>query len=618
MPATNSTNLDKMKAKAPSISGSLSELDPKRTMRPIEFLKSFQFTDFALNKWDSEQIFNFADVNRDWQLDWGEWGNFVGLYVLPFEACDSDKDNLLNEKEFTKCMKSDPKFQGIKFPSRMKGKEFASLLEAVTSRARPLINLNEYLFIRRLLYWWNSCKSNPEHMSRWAFGCALKTAIGFERKINFKITDDQIFDIGLQADNDYEIQHTFVSFARVAYNFYVFNLLSTWNNSDELEKVQMLRAIREDRFAHNIDEKEVNLWYDLINTNPFKKTSSMNFPTFSFFFWNHRLFNKYQNSKPHHLNEKEVLKMFKDSVAPGAILQAVDRSFSNFNEQEYMEASLSIHRLRPNEWAYFSSFLGIKENESEESQSYFSNTVGELLEERFLTWTLNRRRHEWSALTALSFNKTANVSVNDNVENASNRKVFFTMFSEANNHWSRASMYRAFSLWYLFMSMTPDGRFVIPVTQFVENLMQAYSKSVPPISIEQRENYHIYKTLSRDISIDVLTFLAIENYRYTLKWITRNSNVAVPESAMKTMLEKFWMRNMPDTVLDLWKVWTSISWERTFNKDVSMENCVFVQSIASEQKRSALYFKGANLKKNLDPSRWFPWGNNRHEASPWI
>ena len=75
---------------------------------------------------------------------------------------------------------------------------------------------------------------------------------------------------------------------------------------------------------------------------------------------------------------------------------------------------------------------------------------------------------------------------------------------------------------------------------------------------------------------------------------------------------------MQDTVIDLGKVGASIAKRRLYNPEKTMEYCIFVQSIASDNRRMTDFQKKLGLKKNLDPSRRYPGFPRRFQASPHV
>ena len=654
-PATNSTNLAHANYTAPRMSMSLSESASHVSYRLIDFLDVFKFVMYRMTRGEAEQIFLFADGNRNGQLSNQEWMDFSALYILPFEACDSNGDYLLDEAEFKFCFEKDPKFKTIIFPRRYGNNPELEIMEVMSTRQANLINFNEYLFTRRAAYAWTHCHSNSKYIAKTSFSCALKTALSFERKFTFKLTDLEIYDAGVRIDNDFEIQLNYISYLRILHYFNLFNIYSAGNSIAQLEKNQLIKAIREDRLPNNLEEDTIKVWYDLISSNPFKKADSMGFKTFAFFWSLHRLFNKYSIERPGQITENEMIKLLKDKTVPAFTLHGIDLSFIKFSAAEYQNASLSLNTLRPNESAYFSQFLSIKENvntvekveekkgslrsnkkeavvtneESQKFESLFTSGSGlrevlaESLQIGMTKAMLNLQNRESvkeeegqdaSANTAaLWHSKSVNATYYKTHENEENRRIFFTIFRDPIlSTITKENYYKAFALANLFNYFVNDGTFVVLIDTFVDRLMKTYSLSTPPINVKQRENYTMYKRLPRGLHLDLLTFLQIENFR------NRLGSSTVDETRLKLVLQDYGMRDMPDTVLDLGLVSYGVSRSRIFDVEKTLEKCLHVQCVASDYKRVAFLQDKFNLKTNLDPSRRFPAFPPRSMASPFV
>ena len=217
--ATNTTQLEAANFTSPMLSQSLSELSAKGKMRVIDFLDAFNFVAYRLTKGEANQLFFFADANRDGLLDHDEWENFVALYAYPFQACDQNRDFLLDQNEMGLCFQKDPKFRNIVFPRRYGDKPWIAVMDAINTRQNSLINFYEYLFTRRALYAWHSCHSSSKYIAKDAFGCAITTALGVEKKYSLKLTTSEIYDAGLHLDNDFAIQHNYITYLVTLYYF---------------------------------------------------------------------------------------------------------------------------------------------------------------------------------------------------------------------------------------------------------------------------------------------------------------------------------------------------------------------------------------------------------------
>ena len=581
--ATNTTNLEYANYTSPFLSHVLFEEDPKKKLRQYEFTNAIRFNSYRLTKGEADQIFTYADANRDDLLDQNEWDIFTALYIMPFEACDRNHDYLLDESEFTECFEKDPKSRSIVFRTKSEGKVHSEIMWAITSRAKALINLHDYLFVRRSLFAWKNCQSNSKFISKGAFKCAIRTAVN-NQKINLGYIIDGIYDVGVQISGDPGlIELDFPNYLRTLYSFFIFSTIAHPNPSGYIELSAFLKAIRYDLVPSNYQESEVNYLFDLIRTKSVNSPNQMNFASFAFFHNLHKLFNKYSSEFPLQITKSELLSLLKDETTPLKIVDAIDKSNTNFNTVEYQEASLILARKRPSEEIYYYSF---KQDASEN--------------------------------TAAIWNKTAANSTMI-VENPESREYFFNTFALQNKKtWSKENYYLAFTLANLFVSLVPDSRNIVPVVTLVDRLMKQYDIVNPPINYTQRKNFPQYKFIPRETHVDLLAFSAIEFWRQKMVAVTTSSNSNIYESFAKMNLMDFGMKNLPDTVLDISKKGYDNLRRRTYDTDDLMKNVMIVQIVASEIRRSKNYVKNFDIKKNSDPSRKFPLGDRRSQASPYV
>lgn len=583
--ATNTTNLDKANYTSPYMSHVLFEEDPRRTLRKHEFITQLRFQAYRLTKGEAEQLFTFADANRDDLLDQQEWDTFVGLYVYPYEACDKNHDYLLDEAEFGYCFDKDPRSRFIVFRRKTYPVRHKEMMWTITSRTGPLINFFDYMFIRRALFAWKQCQSNAKYISKTSFKCAIKTAIF--QNMHFGGDMENIYDTGVLLANDFNIiELDFINYLKSLYCVYVFSVFGSPINTPYIEKTSFLKSIRDDRMPHNFEEKEVNYLFELINTNPLIPVTQMNYSSFAFF-WNlHKLFNKHSQNRPLLLSKAEFIALIQDDWAPKKTRYAIDVSRTNFNTVQYQEASLILQRKRPNEGHFFYSF---KQDASENTASLWNKT-------------------------------TVNASYYHFDTNVTNYEVFFSVFSEFDKDvWTKENYYRAFQLANLYVSLIPDWRFVVSSTAFVDRLMTQYELVNPPINFEQRQNYPMYKALPREVYIDILIFTTIENYRHKLRaYMKSSSNQKIYESLAKLILIDFGMKLMPDTVLDLAMKGYDNLRRRNYDPSELIKNCVIVQSVAAESRRNEEFVKKYDLPSNGEYSRKFPGWPRRAMATPFV
>jgi hypothetical protein len=572
----------------PKFSHSLFESDPKRKLRKPEFMDSVRYTSYGISRGELDQIFNFADQNHDDLIDQAEWDAFTALYLLPFEACDANNNYLLDVEEFKKCFAADPKSKLLSFRRRYHNKETTMMMQVVSTKGSDEINFSDYLFIRKSLFGWQQCHSNAKYIAISHFKCALKLTI--PQKYHLKISVEDMYKVGLNLANDRAlIELDYISYLRVLYFAYVFSIYSSPHDAPYLEQQQFIKAVREDRFPQNWEESEINLLYDLINTNPFKKNFTMNFSTFAFYFNLHRLFNKYSIEKPLQLSDPELQKLLNDSLSPSGVTLAIDLAKTNFSEPDYLEASVVLQKKRPNEGNFY---YGFKEKAVAIQDA---------------------------SVTTHSFHDKNNIEARfqDDIPNEGNRHVFFTaMTGTDKKYWTKEIFYRTFTMANLFTSMCHDKRWLVAVPYFLDNLNNFYETVNPPIAQMFRNNYVVYKFLPREVSLDVLSFLELENWNFKIDQHIKSSNDYINETLLKMVLAEYGMVNMPDTVIDISRMGYDNLRRRQYSPSNTQKNVFIAHSTAAENARNKQDVVEYKLKLNKDDARKFPPLARRFMSSP--
>lgn len=568
---------------APLLSKSLFETDPQRKLRKSDFLQALKFSHYKLTRGETEQIFIFADQDHDDQVDQKEWDDFVTLFIQPFEACDKNHDFILSDEEFKPCFDADPKSTLVKFRRRFEEKKHTLLMNVVSTRGKSDINFSDYLFLKRGLFAWQQCQSHAKYIAISQFKCALRTAI--PSKYHNKLDLEKIYNTGLKLANDKAlIQLDFVSYQRVLYLAFVYFMIGQPHDTPFLEKQQFIKFIKEDRYPTNFEESEVNIFYDLINANPFQNNFTMNFETFGFFFNLHKLFNQYAIEKPLQINQEELAKLLDDFLSPLGVTLSVDLSKTNFNPEQYQEASIVLQRLRVNERDFYFSF---KQDASVNTHSL----------------------HVESTKAATYYDKKANDS---------NRKVFFSIMAGSDKkYWTKDIFYKAFTLSNLFTELCVDKRWLVSATTFVDKLTTIYDSINPPIAQKLRNNYVIYKGIPREINIDLLTFLALENFAFKVNIeALYSSNQLINETLLKVVLNDYGMKNMPDPVIDVGKKGYDTLRRRLYDPKHIVKLIVVVSSVAAEQLRTKEVNDDQKIITNDDHSRKYPTFSRKFMSSP--
>jgi hypothetical protein len=569
---------------APLLSHALLESDPTRKLRKQEFMDTIHHAYYKITRGELEEIFNFMDMNKDDLVEPKEWDAFSQLFIFPFEACDKNGDNLLDEQEWKDCYDADPKSKLIEFRRRYQTNIYKTMMDVVTAGGDQHMNFADYLFLRKALFGWRQCHSNIKYIAKSHFKCAVSTAL--PPKYHVRVDFDEIYKTGQRLSSDRNlIELDFISYLRVTYYIYVFSVFSHPNDNPILQKTQWLKAVREDRMPNNFDEAEINMVFDLINNHPLNKNNyvaTIDFQSWSFFFGLHRLFNKYSMEKPLQLKKSELLQLMSDPLVPKEIVMAIDESNTKFSEGAYQEASLVLQRLRADERNFF--YTRFKAVETQDA----------------------------SFRSASFYNKsTINATFYDIHPNDTNREVFFSTLADTNKQfWTKVNLFRAFQLANLYIEIQASEEFTktrnIPVTSFIELLPKKYDTVKPNINFEQRKNYAIYKSLPTEIQVDLLTFLALENYATKFRIHNMSTNELINETLLKVILADYGMGNMPDTVIDLGLKRYDTLRRRLYTPMDVAKYTLIVHAVACETGRSHKAIEDHKIKINNEISRKFP------------
>jgi hypothetical protein len=471
-------------------------------------------------------------------------------------------------------------------------------MDVLSTRGKSIVNFADYLFLRRALFGWVNCHSSNKYMAMSQFKCAMKQAI--PQKYHLKNHYEKVYKVGLTLSNDRNlIQLDFVTYLRTLHFAYVFGVLGLPHDTPVLEKSQFIKAIREDRLPLNWSEEEINIIYDLIDATPFKINKYMNFDAWSFFYNLHRIFFKYNQEKPLQISKVELLTALKDEYFPIEFLLALDDSKTNFKEPQYLEVSVILQRLRLNERDFYFSFKQIQEELSAKDMRFKQD----------------------SSLTTTSFwNQTTKNSTFWDVKlNETNRDIFFsTMTSNDKKFWNIEIYYRSMVLCNFFTTLhgEDDKLWLIGAPRFVEETSRLYELLVPPFGLKLRKNYNFYKNLPRDIQIDILSYLAIENFEFKVNTHKNDSNNLINESLLKIILKDFGMLNMPDQVVDLSQKNFDTLRRRVFEPIETLRNIIIVHTAAGDNVRSLERVATYGLKANTDPSRAYNDHSRRFLSSP--
>ena len=195
---------------------------------------------------------------------------------------------------------------------------------------------------------------------------------------------------------------------------------------------------------------------------------------------------------------------------------------------------------------------------------------------------------------------------------------FYGMTTPDKDSWTKETYFRTFLSANLFMEFTKDQRFIVSVNELLEKLPSVYNSINPPVNMNQRENYLLWKNIPRENHIDLLMFLFVENYKYKFNVHKLNKYEIINETLLKVIMKDYGWENIPDTIIDLAKKGYDQLRRRVFDVKDVMKYMSILHSYCLENSYSHLYFKDFAIVENKDITRKYPNFLRRREASPLV
>jgi len=165
------------------------------------------------------------------------------------------------------------------------------------------------------------------------------------------------------------------------------------------------------------------------------------------------------------------------------------------------------------------------------------------------------------------------------------------------NVWTKKIYYQAFIICNLFAEVV-DQRYLTSVSEILEKLPKLYNSINPPISLLQRDNYLFWKNLPNEAHIDILCFIALENFRNKFKMHQMNKLELITETLLKVIIKDFGWGNMPDKVIDLAKRGFDHLKRRVYNSSEALKYMMISHVVACEKERIKIDQKKFNLELN--------------------
>jgi hypothetical protein len=116
---------------------------------------------------------------------------FLQQFLVPYDNCDKNNDNMLDKKEFSDCLKNDPYLSDVK-PTLRRYALYANysaegdygfydlLLTNAASNGKNSTSFYDYMMIRLIAFAWKKCSVTGPFIDEIAYECALEVVAGYK------------------------------------------------------------------------------------------------------------------------------------------------------------------------------------------------------------------------------------------------------------------------------------------------------------------------------------------------------------------------------------------------------------------------------------------------------
>jgi hypothetical protein len=290
------------------------------------FKKDNRNWDFKIFDKQLEDIFNCILINQDSEITINGVRSFLQLFLQNYETCDKDKDNVLNQSEFSDCITKDPYLSKITLPIKDPSspvdfsdpKAFSKeLFDLLDERRLSYLNLVDYMKLRLFIFSWRTCNVNGPIIDEVGFECAIDIASGY--KTFARTPARKIFQMILEiSDNSDIININFFSYVNIASAIRLYGSINGKRNNDIIRSEFNLALDRNtlpDRYNQDI----INQIFVLVEEED-REDQGIDIKTFIFLDNALRLFSPDKKKKKFFMTIDEFTMSFKHYLFPSKIL----------------------------------------------------------------------------------------------------------------------------------------------------------------------------------------------------------------------------------------------------------------------------------------------------------
>ena len=268
--------------------------------------------DYSLLSPEIQDIFQFMLYKQEGTVNKNSLRIFFEIFAKDFHSCDLDRNNLLNEVEFSGCLQNTTAFRYILPPTfnytsyenvLTMNKEFISTLFSIFDFEKlSLLNFNDYMKLRLVAYSWEKCSVFTSFISESNFECAHE--IVAQTNVFSRTKVRNLFSFWVKLSGTVGLRELdFAMYSVIALSSRLYFNINKKRDSD-VNRKEMEIALDLGALPRRYTQDTINHFFRLVD-NKNKLETSIDLLTFTYYDFFLTLFDSYSKVRYYHITAEE-------------------------------------------------------------------------------------------------------------------------------------------------------------------------------------------------------------------------------------------------------------------------------------------------------------------------
>lgn len=490
-----------------------------------DFKNSRRTWDFKLLDKELEDIFSSMNMRESPYNTMKGDRPYMRMFYDQFQNCDSDGDNVINSKEFQKCVSNDTYLNKLLPPPEVfasqknytqAGNFYGIIFEILDSHQTGYLNFHAYMQLRLMVFSWRKCSVAGPFLEETSWECAIEVVAGF--KTSSRTLLRNTFYMCLELSNSNHIRNLdFVSFLIYASSARLYGRINSKEDHD-LTKSEFNLVLDENMLPLRYNQFVIDTMFKLVSEED-KNYEGIDLRTFIWYDFALRLYELPKATRRWLLNEREFTEVLSKVLFPGKMFEEISKiPMTNVTNATYqMYTYLNISNFH-DEHDFLVKF----------AEKSSSKKLGASLRARKL-----RQIYNGASNAPFFLNWTAG-------------KVFRLVDINSDGFMDWYDFGHFFSVAHLFSKFDPYQRGKITAGELYDKFT-SYSE-FPRVSSDLRHRAKRFQLINQDVYLDLFSVVSLLSIDDLVKMYVRNTDPStLYEVELKRIFSKANLRMVPDS-----------------------------------------------------------------------